>query len=410
MAISKVRARSIFVVAIILVTLSKAALAQALPDYLGFLSEKVTLRTPEYQEWDEAQIPTLVDPTPDNLKHGKHWHVIGDIKAGGTDRAAAWQGLKSDFLNAGWEETKVFTTGTYTVVLHYAKNNTEAWASADFTSAPGFGMTIIEAAPIPRTLVLPTPATTSEKIAPNKDFPFLPPIPIAGTKPGSGGHDPAPFSVTLPDQERPEIVARGSTTRSYHPPSTLSAFEWAHIYHDALTKAHWTIVNAVRSELITAHYGENGRNIWAYLHINVDGYRITVGDEPAGDALRAELAKNCHVALLGVLFDFNKSTLKPESDAVLERVGVLMTKDRTLRAEIQGHTDNVGAADYNVTLSQARAASVAAWLTTHGIQADRLTSKGYGLTMPIADNKTDEGRAKNRRVEIADLRCQPKTP
>ena len=116
------------------------------------------------------------------------------------------------------------------------------------------------------------------------------------------------------------------------------------------------------------------------------------------------------MALLGVLFDFNKSTLKPESDAVLERVGGLMTKDPALRAEIQGHTDDVGTAEYNVTLSQARAASVVAWLTTHGIQADRLTSKGYGLTMPIADNKTDEGRAKNRRVEIADLRCQPKTP
>jgi len=69
MAISKARARSIFVVAIILVTLSEAALAQGLPGYLGFLGDKVTLRTPEYQEWDEAQIPTLVDPTPDTLKH-----------------------------------------------------------------------------------------------------------------------------------------------------------------------------------------------------------------------------------------------------------------------------------------------------------------------------------------------------
>ncbi len=408
MAISKARPKSIVVAMALFLTSAQGALAQALPGYLGFLTDKATLRAPEYQEWDEARIPPFGEPTPDALKHGKHWRVIGHIKAGGSDRAAAWQGLKSDFLTAGWEETKIFLTGTYTVILHYAKNNSEAWASADFTGAPDFEMTVIEAAPLPHTLVLPAPAATPEKIAPNKDFPFLPPIPIAGTKPGSGGHDPAPFSVTLPDQERPEIVANGSTTRTYHPPSTLSRFEWMQVYRDALAKANWTIVRVVGTELITAHYGQNGRNIWAYLHMDGDGYSFTVGDEPGNDGMKSELAKNCHVALTGVLFDFNKSTLKPESDAVLQRVDGLMAKDPALHAEIQGHTDNVGTPEYNVTLSQARAASVAAWLTSHGIAADRLTAKGYGLTMPVADNKTDEGRARNRRVEIADLKCQPK--
>ncbi len=410
MGISKARPESIFVAVVLLLTLSQGALAQGLPGYLGFLANKVMLRAPEYVEWDEARIPPMGEPTPDTFKRGKHWRLIGEIKAGGSDRAAAWQGLKPNFLTAGWEETKIVTSGTYTVVLHYARNNSEAWASADFTGAPDFEMTVIEAAPIPHTLVLPAPVATPEKIAPGKGFPFLPPIPIAGTKAGSGGHDPAPFSVTLPDQERPEIVAIGSTTRTYHPPSTLSPFEWSQVYRDALTKANWTIVNVARSEAITAHYGQNGRNIWAYLHMNVDGYSFTVGDEPSGDALKSELAKNCHVALTGVLFDFNKSTLKPESDAVLQRVDGLMANDPTLHAEIQGHTDNVGTPEYNVTLSQARAASVAAWLTSHGIAADRLTAKGFGLTMPVADNKTDEGRARNRRVEIADLKCHAKSP
>lgn len=408
MATSKMRRGFIFAVMALFATLSQAALAQGLPNYLGFLGNKATLRAPEYQEWDEARIPPYGDQTPEALKHGKHWHVIGRIKAGGSDRAAAWQGLKSDFLAAGWEETQIITSGTYTVVLHYAKDKAEAWASADMTDAPDFQMTVIEAAAMPHALVLPAPAATPEKIAPGKDFPFLPPIPIAGTKPGSGGHDPAPFSVNLPDQEKPEIVALGATTRTYHPPLTLSAFEWSQVYRDALAKANWTLVQVVRTELITAHYGQNGRNIWAYLHMNADGYSITVGDEPVADALKSELASKCHVALVGVLFDFNKSTLKPESDAVLQRVSGLMAKDPSLHAEIQGHTDNVGTPEYNVTLSQDRAASVVVWLTSHGVAADRLTSKGYGLTMPVADNKTDEGRAKNRRVEIADPRCQPK--
>jgi OOP family OmpA-OmpF porin len=102
--------------------------------------------------------------------------------------------------------------------------------------------------------------------------------------------------------------------------------------------------------------------------------------------------------------------LKPESDAVLQRADGLMAKEPALHAEIQGHTDNVGTPEYNVALSQARAASVVVWLTSHGIAADRLTPKGYGLTMPVADNKTEEGRAKNRRVEIADPQCHPKIP
>ena len=388
----------------------RVASAQALPSYLRFLPGKLTLRPAEYQDWDQYQIPPYEPPSAENLRVGKHWHLLGNMIAPVAERAAAWEAMKPDFLAAGWEVSKILTSGTYTVVLHYARNNTEAWSSVDFTSAPGIGMTVIEAAAIPHTLVLPAPASTPEKIGPKKDFPFLPPIPIAGTKAGSGGHDPAPFSLTLPGQDRPEIVAKGSTTRTYHPPSTLSPFEWSQVYRDALTKANWTIVNVVRSELITAHYGQNGRNIWAYLHMNADGYSFTVGDEPGGDALKSELARNCHVALIGVLFDFNKSTLKPESDAVLERVGGLMAKDSALQAEIQGHTDNVGTPEYNVKLSQARAASVAAWLTSHGVATDRMTAKGYGLTMPIADNKTDEGRARNRRVEIADLRCHPKNP
>jgi len=410
MAVLKARPGWNFLAAALLAISSLAAQARSLPDYLGFLSNDATLRAPEYQEWDEARIPRFGNPTADALKHGKHWRVIGRLKAGGNDRAAAWLGLKSDFLTAGWEETNIVSTGTYTVTLHYAKNNAEAWASADFTDAPDFDMTVIEAAPIPHTLTLPTPAATPEKIAPNKDFPFLPPIPLEGTKIGSGGHDSAPFSVKLPDQEKAEIVAKGSTTRTYHPPLTLSSFEWSQVYRNALAKANWTIVDVTRSEAITAHYGQNGRNIWAYLHMNADGYSFTVGDEPGGDVLTSELAKNCHVALLGVLFDFNKSTLKPESDAVLQRVSGLMAKNSAIHAEVQGHTDDVGTPEYNVTLSQARAAAVVVWLTSHGIAADRLTSRGYGLTMPIADNKTDEGRAKNRRVEIADPKCQPKSP
>jgi OOP family OmpA-OmpF porin len=177
-------------------------------------------------------------------------------------------------------------------------------------------------------------------------------------------------------------------------------------YRDALTKGGWAIVEEGNS-VIRAHYAQRGRNIWAMVSPRAGGYDLNVADAGVVD-LGASLAKACHVALYGVLFDFNKSTLQPSSEGVLQPVANLMAADKTLKLEVQGHTDNVGNDAYNQTLSEARAKAVATWLTQHGVAADRLTGKGYGKTKPVADNGSDEGRGKNRRVEIADPRCSPK--
>jgi OOP family OmpA-OmpF porin len=74
-------------------------------------------------------------------------------------------------------------------------------------------------------------------------------------------------------------------------------------------------------------------------------------------------------------------------------------------AEVGGHTDNVGAADYNLKLSAARANAVRTWLVTHGIAQTRVTAKGYGDTNPLAPNTSDSNRAKNRRVELKRAQC-----
>ena len=148
------------------------------------------------------------------------------------------------------------------------------------------------------------------------------------------------------------------------------------------------------------------RNVWAYLHIKADGYDIAVADVGSTD-LAANFKKTCHIALYGVLFDFNKSTLQPASDAVLQQVADLLAKDKTLKVEVQGHTGNVGGDAYNQTPSEARARAVADWITKHGVAAARLSARGYGKAKPVADNNNDEGRAKNRRVEIADPACTP---
>lgn len=107
------------------------------------------------------------------------------------------------------------------------------------------------------------------------------------------------------------------------------------------------------------------------------------------------------ISLYGILFDFNKSEIKPESRSALDEIGKYLKDDPDRKLRIVGHTDGVGGADFNMKLSQARATAVVNDLiATYGIAKPRLASQGAGMTAPIASNDTDEGRAKNRRVEL----------
>jgi len=106
------------------------------------------------------------------------------------------------------------------------------------------------------------------------------------------------------------------------------------------------------------------------------------------------------IVLPDIYFDPNSAILKLESGPAMEDVVQSLKANPSLHVEIQGHTDNTGAADRNLKISGERAASVKKWLTDHGIAAERLTSEGYGASRPIAANGTIEGRAKNRRVEF----------
>jgi OmpA-OmpF porin, OOP family len=106
------------------------------------------------------------------------------------------------------------------------------------------------------------------------------------------------------------------------------------------------------------------------------------------------------VRLNNIFFDFGKSTLKAESFNELNRVAKMMTENPSMKLEIAGHTDNVGADEANQSLSQNRAASVVTYLNSKGISSDRLVAMGYGETSPVATNDTEEGRELNRRVEF----------
>jgi OOP family OmpA-OmpF porin len=106
------------------------------------------------------------------------------------------------------------------------------------------------------------------------------------------------------------------------------------------------------------------------------------------------------IILDDVLFDFDKSTIKPEAAQILDRLVVFMNENRNTRAALSGYTDNVGTEAYNLKLSDRRWMSVKDYVVKKGVETGRVSGQGFGEAKPIADNKTAEGRAKNRRVEI----------
>lgn len=130
--------------------------------------------------------------------------------------------------------------------------------------------------------------------------------------------------------------------------------------------------------------------------------------EHIGDAIKAadQAVAACKkpvpqvIELRGVQFETNSAELTAGSTAILDAAVQTLEQNPGIRVEVGAHTDSRGRDAYNLALSDRRAKSVMAYLTAHGIAADRLTSKGYGETRPVADNATAEGRARNRRVEL----------
>ena len=116
-----------------------------------------------------------------------------------------------------------------------------------------------------------------------------------------------------------------------------------------------------------------------------------------------QIAETGRVALYGIYFDVNKTDIKPESEPTLEEMAKLLKSQPGLKLLVVGHTDNVGTLPSNMDLSQRRAQAVVNMLVSkHAIAKERLTSLGVAFAAPVAPNKTEEGRAKNRRVELVE--------
>jgi OOP family OmpA-OmpF porin len=160
----------------------------------------------------------------------------------------------------------------------------------------------------------------------------------------------------------------------------------------------------------TIKISRNGQETWAFLEGFNEGrsYELHIVErgqmkqDVVADAaaLGSGLKETGHVEVPGIFFDTGKAEIKPESDAALNEVVKLLRGNAAWKVWVVGHTDSVGAVESNLTLSGARSAAVVKALTQKGIDARRLAPHGAGPFAPVAANDTDEGRARNRRVEL----------
>jgi OmpA-OmpF porin, OOP family len=176
------------------------------------------------------------------------------------------------------------------------------------------------------------------------------------------------------------------------------------IYEGAPQNAECAENNGIN--MVTGKAIKDGNEMWVEVaSLGGDDYYMTIiikelmkQDVTASDMFKA-ISRDGHISLY-INFDTGKSIIRDESKPIVEQIVQMMKSNPDLKIGVEGHTDNVGTPASNKTLSEARAKSVVSAIVSQGIAADRLSPAGFGQDKPIADNGTEEGRAKNRRVEL----------
>ena len=199
----------------------------------------------------------------------------------------------------------------------------------------------------------------------------------------------------------------------YYPQNTMaqkpSALQIQRNFQNAVQKQGGTVVFSDNNRS-TLKLTKDGKEIWAEVLAEFTGkYFLTIVQKEGmaqdivanAEFLANDLATTGHVAVYGIYFDTGKSVIKPDSAQAIGEIAKLLTANPGLALYVVGHTDNQGGVDTNIKLSQDRAEAVLQSLVRdHGIAAARLRAYGCAMFSPVASNDNEEGRAKNRRVEL----------
>ena len=193
-----------------------------------------------------------------------------------------------------------------------------------------------------------------------------------------------------------------------------SCLEIIRNFQNAIKRIGGTVLYSNDDDITHLKISREGREVWIAVQASggtsCEYFLNIVEQQPIEQQIVADakfmsegISSTGHVAIYGIYFDFNKSDVKPESEPALQEISKLLSGSPNLKVFIVGHTDNVGGVDYNMKLSQARADAVVKTLTTkHKVNPQQMKAYGVGQLGPVAPNKTEEARAKNRRVELVE--------
>jgi len=180
-------------------------------------------------------------------------------------------------------------------------------------------------------------------------------------------------------------------------------------YENAIRKVGGTILQSDPQRWVNGKILRDGQEVWVQAEKGNGVIWLRIVEKKAMEqfivadaaAFGNDIRATGHTAVYGINFDTGKSAIKPESAQAIGEIAKLLTADPSLKIFVVGHTDNVGGVDSNIKLSQDRAEAVLQSLVRdHGIAPDRLRASGCGPFAPVASNDAEEGRAKNRRVEL----------
>lgn len=184
-----------------------------------------------------------------------------------------------------------------------------------------------------------------------------------------------------------------------------SALEIVRNHMAAIVQIGGQVIYDDKIRIATMKVTRDGKEIWAKVDAIQGRYTLIIVERQAmrqsitAQTIFDELNQKGFM-VIDVHFDTAQAVIKPESQPLIEQVAEMLRKSPGLKVSVEGHTDNVGQAKANLELSQARARAVMAALTAKGIDAARLQAQGWGDQKPVADNGSEDGRAKNRRVEL----------